>query len=652
MASIQVTITVTNVNEPPIAADYESVSVDEDMAVTVDVLEEVTDQDTAKADLTVSLGSTRLARGTAAVDPVTQEITYTPNANVHGVETFDYKVTDDGRNSDVGTVKVTISEVNDAPVFEQDRSPERLALSVQEGVGEGTKVGTVTATDDDDDALTYSLTIPNSTDFAIDQVTGQISVAEGKTLDREETETYEGSVTASDGELSDTIDIRITVSDVPEPPVVSDIEVTAVEDTLLNIRVVSDDTDPDTDPALLTVRVLTLPSNGQAEVESDNTITYRPNPDSNSQDSFEYQVSDGPNSDEGFVYITSVTPVNDAPTYPLDPVAFEISEDSEPGDEVGYALTAGDVDGDMLTYSLTGSADFGIDPVSGQITTVNYLDAIFTPTHTVTVTATDSATPALTATMEVTITVVVGEAANTDPPPPDGGGGGGVGGGGAGAGGGGGGGGGGGPTPSDLDFEWTVERDIADLDSGHDKPSGQWSDGTTLWLLENGSGADDAVYAYDLATGERVEDREFELGDTNRAPRGIWSDGSTVWVSDSGRNRLFAHNLASGERLEARDIAFADRNRDARGIWSGDETMWVLDGGKDSLFGYDLASWRVARRVRARFRQRRPARHLVRRHDRLGLRPRRQAALRLPPAGKAGRAGGGGRGTADPRARP
>ena len=141
-----------------------------------------------------------------------------------------------------------------------------------------------------------------------------------------------------------------------------------------------------------------------------------------------------------------------------------------------------------------------------------------------------------------------------------------------------------------IEFEWSVTRDIDELDSGHDKPSGVWSDGTTLWLLENGDGTDDAAYAYDLATGERVEGREFELDERNRAPRGVWSDRSTVWVSDSGQNRLFAHDLETGERLEARDIALTGRNRDARGIWSGDETMWVLDGGKDSLFAYDLAT--------------------------------------------------------------
>ena len=159
-----------------------------------------------------------------------------------------------------------------------------------------------------------------------------------------------------------------------------------------------------------------------------------------------------------------------------------------------------------------------------------------------------------------------------------------------GGGGGGGGGGPSGPVPSDVDFEWNVKHDIEELDSGHDKPSGMWSDGTVLWLAHNGDGADDAIYAYDLATGERLEEREFELDERNRAPRGLWSDQITIWVSDSGQNRLFAHDRESGERLPERDLALDGRNLAARGIWSDDETMWVLDGGKDSLFAYHLGS--------------------------------------------------------------
>ena len=147
-----------------------------------------------------------------------------------------------------------------------------------------------------------------------------------------------------------------------------------------------------------------------------------------------------------------------------------------------------------------------------------------------------------------------------------------------------------GPTPSEVDFEWNVKRDIDALDSANGSPTGLWSDGETLWIAENGDGAADAVYAYDLATGERVEDREFVLDERNRAPRGVWSDRTVIWVSDSGQEKLFAHNLESGERLPERDIALAERNRDARGIWSDGETMWVLDDRNDALFAYDIAS--------------------------------------------------------------
>ena len=160
-------------------------------------------------------------------------------------------------------------------------------------------------------------------------------------------------------------------------------------------------------------------------------------------------------------------------------------------------------------------------------------------------------------------------------------------------GGGGGGGGGGGPTgpsPSTVDFEWTVKHDLEELDPAHDKPTGSWSDGLILWIAENGDGADDSVYAYDLKTGERLEQREFELDEANRAPRGVWSDGTIIWVSDSGRNRLFAHDLETGKRLPEHDLDLDPRNRAARGIWSDRVLVWVLDGGKDSLFAYDLGS--------------------------------------------------------------
>ena len=261
---------------------------------------------------------------------------------------------------------------------------------------------------------------------------------------------------------------------------------------------------------------------------------------------------------------------NQAPRVTVSPSTARVD-----GEEVlAVSGAATDPEGDRLTYiwSSNGAGTFD-DDAAPETTWTAPPKTETAQSITLTLTVTDDGAGPLRGAATVNVTV---RGNLLLPPPPSGGGGFG--------------GGGGGPSPSVVDFEWTVSRDIDELGGGHDKPSGTWSDGTTLWVLENGDGADDAIYAYDLKTGERAEDREFELDEANRAPRSVWSDRTVLWVSDSGQEKLFAHDLATGERLLERDIALADRNRDARGIWSDDETMWVLDGGKESLFAYDLGS--------------------------------------------------------------
>ena len=158
---------------------------------------------------------------------------------------------------------------------------------------------------------------------------------------------------------------------------------------------------------------------------------------------------------------------------------------------------------------------------------------------------------------------------------------------------GGGGGGGGAPpvaVPSDADFDWNVTRDIESLDPDHDAPTDIWSDGQTLWVLQNSATGADTVFAYESDSGERRADREFELDRRNRFAHGIWSDGATVWVADSGQDTLFAYDLASGARLEDRDIELAEDNRDSRGVWSDGEKIYVLDSVQDAIFACDLES--------------------------------------------------------------
>ena len=141
--------------------------------------------------------------------------------------------------------------------------------------------------------------------------------------------------------------------------------------------------------------------------------------------------------------------------------------------------------------------------------------------------------------------------------------------------------------------------------------------------------------------GPRVRARRDQpraLGASGPTARRCGSPTAAATVSSPTTSRA-----ASASRSAT--FALADRNRDARGIWSGDETMWVLDGGKDSLFAYDLATGDLLGEYELVSANGDSHGLWSDGHDRLGLRPRRQAPLRLPPARKAGSARGRGRGT-------
>ncbi len=493
---------------------------------------------------------------------------------------------DDGEGADKSAQETSDERTQAAPVMNEPPAfaAQITPRSIEENSAEGTPVGDpVTATDPDADTLWYTLSgIGIAADlFSIEGGSGQIRVGQGAVLDYEAlgdgTGTsffYTVAVTAADpSNASASILVTITVTDVNEPPEATGDDATTDEDTATTIDVLFNDSDPEGDT--LTVSVSTPPASGAVTVEADNSITYAPDADFHGVDTFTYQASDGVHSSAEAMVVVTVNPVNDPPDFPAATAERSVAANAAGGREVGLPVEATDRDGDTLTYVLAGAAGlFDIDPDTGQITVGvgTVLDASVQDSYLVTVTATDPSSEE--ASIEVTITV--SSAGPTGPGP--------------GGGGGGGGGGPSGPSPSELDFEWNVKRDLEALDGGHDTPTGAWSDGTVLWVLENGDGAGDAVYAYDLNTGERLEEREFELDERNRAPRGVWSGGTVIWVSDSGQDRLFGHDLETGERLPERDLELDEDNGAARGIWSDGERMWVLDGGKDSLFAYDLGS--------------------------------------------------------------
>ena len=101
---------------------------------------------------------------------------------------------------------------NRAPVFSEGSTTTR---SVAENTASGQDIGTaVSATDPDNDPLTYTLGGVDATAFSIDSSTGQLETKAA--LDYETKNAYSVIITVSDGTLTDTISVAINVTDVDE----------------------------------------------------------------------------------------------------------------------------------------------------------------------------------------------------------------------------------------------------------------------------------------------------------------------------------------------------------------------------------------------------------------------------------------------------
>ena len=106
-----VVVTVISVNDPPVAV-ADTVTTPEDTAVTVLVL---TNDSDADGDTLTIASVTQPAHGAAAIDAGDTTLTYTPNADFWGLDSFTYALSDGQSGLDTATVLVTVNSVNDPP---------------------------------------------------------------------------------------------------------------------------------------------------------------------------------------------------------------------------------------------------------------------------------------------------------------------------------------------------------------------------------------------------------------------------------------------------------------------------------------------------------------------------------------------------------
>jgi|GEM_PF-2875461 len=376
-----ITITVTPVNDAPVAND-DTISTAEDTPVS-DVLV-ATDVD---GDLLVYTIVSNPTDGVVTIDnPSTGAFTYTPDANFNGVDTFTFRATDALANSNTATVTINVTPANDAPVASDDT----ISTSEDTPVSD-----TVTATDADGDALTYSVvTQPaNGTLTSFDANTGAYTYAPDTNYNGSDSFTFR----ANDGTAnSNTATITINIGASNDAPVAIDGTLTTGEDTPANDTLTATDADGDT----LTYSVVTQPTNGTVTITDATTgaYTYTPNANYNGGDSFTFRVNDGTTNSNTATVTVIVTPVNDAP------VAQDATTSTQEDSTVMGTLSATDVDGDTLTYSVASQPSNGTVMVSAAGDYTYTPDANYNGTDSFTFVANDGTTDS----NEATVTINVG----------------------------------------------------------------------------------------------------------------------------------------------------------------------------------------------------------------------------------------------------
>ena len=133
--SAQVTV---RVNARPLAQN-DAAETHEDQPISIEVL--ANDRDPDGDALTVSAVG-QPAHGSATIE-ADGGISYVPNANFHGSDSFTYTIDDGNGGSAVGTVTVTVHAVNDAPtavpdsVTTQKNKTVRVAVLANDSDGDG-----------------------------------------------------------------------------------------------------------------------------------------------------------------------------------------------------------------------------------------------------------------------------------------------------------------------------------------------------------------------------------------------------------------------------------------------------------------------------------------------------------------------------------
>lgn len=283
-------------NNDPDAQD-DVATTGEDMSAIIDLLANDTDAD---GDTLTLIGFTQGLNG-SVIDNGDGTVTYTPNPNISGGDSFTYTIEDGNGGSDSATVAVTIIPVNDAPQAAGDAysTDEDMALNIA-------AAGVLTNDNDvDGDSLTAVLTSDVVHGTLTLNADGGFTYIPEANFDGIDSFTYK----ANDGDLdSNEVTVFLTVNSANDAPVANADSVSVNEDAFVVGNVLSNDTDIDEDDLIVTGVNGETPGSsisgtyGTLTLMSDGSFTYNADQDildvldpgtAGIFDAFEYDISDG-----------------------------------------------------------------------------------------------------------------------------------------------------------------------------------------------------------------------------------------------------------------------------------------------------------------------------------------------------------------------
>jgi len=378
-----ISVTVTPVNDAPNAVN-DNISTNEDTPVTFSVVANDTDVDGTIDPSTVDLDPSTAgiqntitnASGTWTVN-ASGQVTFTPTHNFTNAASITYTVNDNsGATSDVATIAVTITPVNDPPVATNNTAATNEDVQVTFNVtGNDSDVdGTINAAsvdlDPDTGGIQNNFNLHGT--WAVN-ASGNVTYTPALNFNGSVSIAY--TVNDNNGATSNVATITVTVAPVNDAPVAVNDSPSTGQNNPVTFNVTANDTDSDgtinpttvdLQPGVAGIQNTATTAQGTWSVNSSGNVTFTPALNFTGTAALTYTVEDdgGATSNQGTISVGvfAVPPANQPP------VAVNDSFSTDQGIAITFNITANDTDADGTIDAATVDLDLGTAGVQNTLT--------------------------------------------------------------------------------------------------------------------------------------------------------------------------------------------------------------------------------------------------------------------------------------------